>query len=127
MFLNLNKPFILFFAIFTLMTLSSSGCVKHKETISETPDNDDHPVKEKVLSWDQQTLKRVSPINGSYHGYARLIQLESGELMCVFESDGNIVASKSTNEGQTWSAPTMIAAKASGVNMTVPDILKLSD
>src|SRR5690606_915081 len=37
------------------------------------------------------------------------------------------VASKSTNEGQTWSAPTMIAAKASGVNMTVPDILKLSD
>src|SRR5690606_33255240 len=72
-------------------------------------------------------LKKVSSGSGSYNGYARLIQLDNGELICAYESDGNIVTTRSSNEGQTWSPTTMIAVKASGVNMTVPDILKLAD
>jgi hypothetical protein len=76
------------------------------------------------IGWDFSTLTRVSSGRG---GYARMIQLQDKSLICVYETDGNIVAVKSYNEGKTWSAETIIAPKADRVNMSVPDILQLKD
>ena len=81
------------------------------------------------LEWDQKTLTKVSSShNGErYCGYARLVQLARDTLLCVYESDGNIVSVKSSDKGTTWSLPSLIAPKKPGISMAVPDILKLSD
>lgn len=78
------------------------------------------------IAWDYSSLKKIS--NGSgYNGYARLIETADQSWLCVYESNGSVVVSKSTDEGQTWSSPVIVENRATGVNMAVPDILQLSD
>jgi hypothetical protein len=76
------------------------------------------------ISWDQSTLKQVSAGGGNY---ARAIQLNNGHLLCVYEGDGGIQSTVSTNLGKTWLAPVKVASSVAGVNMAVPDILELND
>jgi hypothetical protein len=76
------------------------------------------------ILWDQSTLKQVSAGGGNY---ARAIQLSNGHLLCVYEADGGIQSTISTDLGKTWLAPVKIASPVAGVNMAVPDILELKD
>ncbi|SEP14768.1 BNR repeat-like domain-containing protein [Mucilaginibacter sp. OK283] len=76
------------------------------------------------IAWDQSTIKRVSARGGNY---ARAIQLSNGHLLCVYEGDGGIQSTVSTNLGETWLAPVKVASSVPGVNMAVPDILELKD
>ena len=75
------------------------------------------------IEWDQSTLKQVAPRGN----YARMIQLSNGSLFCVYEGRGGVVSSISTDLGNTWQTPVVIAASVPGVNMNVPDILELKD
>ncbi|WP_198174840.1 sialidase/neuraminidase family protein [Spirosoma arboris] len=80
------------------------------------------------IIWDQKTLRKVSA--GSlvrYSGYARLIQLHDQSLLAVYEAAGSVVAVKSTDLGDSWSAPIVIAPRQDGINMAVPDVLELRD
>ncbi len=83
---------------------------------------------EKTIVWDQLSLKKVAPIQqDGGAGYARMIQLSNGELICVYEGRGNTKCVKSTDLGKTWLLPITIAAAVSGVSMSVPEILELKD
>lgn len=80
------------------------------------------------IAWDYQTLARVSDEQTSgYNGYARMTTLPSGDLICVYESNGSIVAVKSVDKGHSWSQPGIVAPKEDGINMAVPDVLVLQD
>ena len=86
------------------------------------------PISGIRIAWDHSTLKRVSAKDGpGYNGYARLIELEDGTLLCTYEASGNVVVVKSLDGGKSWSVPVTVAAKQDGVNMAVPDILELDD
>ncbi|MES2807504.1 MAG: sugar-binding protein [Bacteroidota bacterium] len=83
------------------------------------------PVEGIRIAWDNNTLKKVSAGGG---GYARMIKLHDNSLICVYEAGGSTVCVKSTDDGRTWSAQaTVIAPRADGVAMAVPDILELKD
>ena len=81
------------------------------------------------IAWDFSTLKKIAPSNAvaSYNGYVRLIELKDGSLLCVYESSGNIEATKSSDKGTTWQVPIRVASAENGINMAVPDILELND
>ena len=59
-------------------------------------------------------------------GYARLIELSDGRLFACCES-GGIKVSFSSNKGQTWSSPTLIAPNSNNTPNCVPDLIQLSD
>jgi len=106
-----------------LFSLSITGC-------SKKTGNDAQSVKATGgIVWDYATLKKVSASTPAtkYAGYARMIQLADKTLLSIYESDGNIVVTKSADLGSSWSAPISVALKADGINMSVPDILQLSD
>lgn len=120
MFLN----FLLF------LTIISGGCGKRGQSDTGTTDpGKDTAAVTKTIVWDQQTLRRVSSSAGGerYCGYARMVQLSDGSLLCVYEADGSVVTVRSSDGGTTWSAPATVAARKPGINMAVPDILKLAD
>ncbi|MHA4894937.1 family 43 glycosylhydrolase [Pedobacter sp. PWIIR3] len=88
------------------------------------------PVKkDKHIVWDQTTLTKISSSKkeARYASYPRMIQLHDQSLFCVYEAAGEIVAAKSTDLGETWSEPEVLAAKRKQVNMSVPDLLELKD
>jgi len=81
------------------------------------------------IAWDYSTQRKVSAAGtgANYSGYARITQLRDKSLLCIYEADGSVLAVKSINAGASWSAPVTVAARQNGFNMTVPDILELSD
>ena len=81
------------------------------------------------IVWDSTTLRRVSAANTNikYNGYGRIRQLKNGMLIAIYESSGSIVVVYSNDLGNSWSPPQTVAPKQSRINMTVPDILELSD
>ena len=85
------------------------------------------PSSAKTIVWDSSTLTRVSAPMTGYCGYARMIQLPDRSLLTVYEAKGNIVCVHSKDLGRTWSIPDTIAAKKDGINMAVPDIIRLKD
>jgi len=111
------KPFALF-PLICLLSINSLSAQAPKSL---------PPVGGIRLAWDYSTLKKVSTTDVRNAGYARMIQLHDGSLICVYEGDGNTVAVKSNDEGKTWGEQIMIAPKENGVNMAVPDILQLAD
>ena len=59
-------------------------------------------------------------------GYSRLIELNDGRLLACCES-GGIKISFSTNKGQVWSTPTLIAPNSNKTPNFLPDLIQLSD
>lgn len=84
-----------------------------------------HTFKAKDIVWDQSTLAQVSGSGNS--NYARMIQLNNGDLICIYESRGGIQCSLSTNLGKTWLPQATIAASIPNVGMAAPEILELKD
>ncbi|MFT4093717.1 MAG: sialidase family protein [Niabella sp.] len=86
-------------------------------------------VTSKTIEWDNTTLVKVAapPTGSSYAGYARLTELDDGQLLCVYEADGNIWQVISNDQGKSWQDARVIAEKEDGINMAVPDILQLQN
>ena len=74
------------------------------------------------IFWDARSP--VTVFSGG--GYARLIELNDGRLLACCES-GGIKVSFSTNQGRTWSSPTLIAPNANNTPNCVPDLIQLAD
>lgn len=75
----------------------------------------------KRILWDRSTMTRVfTPGN-----YARMIQLTDGTLAAVAEAQGGTRFARSTDGGETWSAPIIVAERANNISMAVPEILQL--
>ncbi|WP_165824079.1 exo-alpha-sialidase [Pseudochryseolinea flava] len=85
------------------------------------------PVDGVRIAWDRRTLKKLSPSSSGYSGYARMIVLDDASLFCVFENDGKIQKTTSSDGGVTWSTPVTIAVGDDGIAATVPEILLLAD
>jgi hypothetical protein len=79
------------------------------------------------IEWDTTTLRKVSAADKRNSGYARLIVLPDNSWLCTYEADGSVVVTKSTDKGQHWSDPVMVAERGNGYNMSVPDLLLLKD
>ncbi|TDQ07129.1 sialidase/neuraminidase family protein [Pedobacter metabolipauper] len=78
--------------------------------------------------WDQLSLKQVAPLMGkSSANYARIVQLNNGHLICVYETRGGVECLTSVDLGNTWINPVVIASAIDGVNMAVPEIIELKD
>ena len=73
------------------------------------------------IFWDSR-----SPVEIMGGGYARLIELQDGRLLACCES-GGIRISFSSNKGQNWSSPTLIAPNVNNTPNCVPDLIQLSD
>lgn len=63
------------------------------------------------IAWDRRTMKRVSHERFRNSGYARMIQLQDKSLLCVYEADGSVMATKSRDIGETWDEPVAVAWK----------------
>lgn len=105
----------------------ASSC--SKKSIVDTGQDSTPITKVKTIQWDPSTLVRVAapPLGKSYAGYARLIELENSQLLCVYESDGSIWQVTSDDGGKSWQNGKIIAEKEDGINMSVPDILQLNN
>ncbi len=103
-------------------------CCSHQTTETPTPPKPLPKPPTAQIVWDQSTLRKVSSGTGvRYSGYARLVQLRDQSLLAFYEADGSIVTVRSNDLGQSWSAPTVVAARQEGINMAVPDMLVLAD
>jgi hypothetical protein len=115
--------FLLFISVFLMLR-----CGLTSNVLSMTHDPVTPESKSGQIVWDQKTLRKVSSgSNVRYSGYARLIELHDQSLLTVYEASGSIVAVKSTDSGNSWSAPISIAPRQDGINMAVPDVLELKD
>lgn len=74
------------------------------------------------IFWDARTP--VTIFSGG--GYGRLIELNDGRLLACCES-GGIKVCFSSNQGRTWTSPTLIAPNANNTPNCVPDLIQLSD
>lgn len=74
------------------------------------------------IFWDSRTP--VTIFDGG--GYGRLIELQDGRLLACCES-GGIKISFSSNKGQTWTTPKLIAPNSNNTPNCVPDLIQLSD
>ena len=73
------------------------------------------------IFWDSR-----SPVAIMGGGYGRLIELQDGRLLACCES-GGIKVSFSTNKGNSWSSPTLIAPNSNNTPNCVPDLIQLAD
>ena len=77
------------------------------------------------ITWDESTLRKLSPSSSRYAGYARMIQLADGKLFCVFENDGRVQYTLSSDNADHWSSPIDIALSTNGIAAAVPEVLQL--
>lgn len=59
--------------------------------------------------------------------YARMIELRDGGLLCVYEADGSIISTRSSDKGSTWSEPVTVAPWRDGLTMATPEVIQLRD
>lgn len=75
--------------------------------------------------WDINSTQTIFPAGN----YARLITLQDGRLIAVAEAynPNGIKVCYSSDNGETWTQPEMIAPNPDKVNNCVPDVVQLSD
>jgi len=56
------------------------------------------PHEKVTIDWDQSTLTLVA----ERAAYARIIRLQSGDLLCCYQRDGQSRVKRSRDEGRTW-------------------------
>jgi hypothetical protein len=132
MLFKLSKGFIALISVVLCCGCSANDSVNQNPGDDGNLDSTGHKASgssELHIDWDSGTRTEISTHTESanYSGYARMIKLDDGSLICVYESGGNIVAVASEDDGASWSDTTLIAAKEPGVNMSTPDILELDD
>jgi hypothetical protein len=112
-------------AMFLMACDRSDGKNEEKEQVVATKP----AIRGSRIAWDYSSLRAVSDLSSSnnYNGYARIKQLKDKTLIAIYESGGNIMARKSSDYGNSWDNTVLIAAKADGINMAVPDLLEVQD
>lgn len=75
-----------------------------------------------TVQWDTSTLRQVR----SPGGYARMIRLQSGELLCCYQAGGYSRVRRSSDGGFTWQSD-MIAAESDVGVAANPELLQLSN
>jgi len=80
------------------------------------------PQTSPAIEWDRSTLTLIQ--EGA--GYARMIRLDDGQILCCYDRGGVIRVRKSKDDGKHWSGETLVAQCDYGV-ATNPEILKLSN
>lgn len=110
--------------------LYAFACSGKDGQIETGKDNHAEPVADSsIIQWDKSTLVKVAapPQGKPYAGYARLVELNDSKLLCVYEADGSIWQVMSNDDGKSWQGAKIIAEREQGINMAVPDILKLKN
>lgn len=80
------------------------------------------------LAWDFSSIKKIAPGTGRINAYyARLIQRENNQLICIYEVDGDVEIIVSNDSGLSWGTPVIVSAKENGVSRSVPEILELKN
>lgn len=128
--MHIIKYTILLLSGIGFLSCQSSGKDSDPEENPGTPEQTEtaEPVSGIRIAWDYSSLKQISEVNDTgYNGYPRLIQLQDGSLMVTYESHGNVLVKKSTDNGENWSSAVTVAAYSGGVNMATPDILQLQN
>lgn len=115
------------------LLLVLSACSKKIITGNDTSSaiTKDTSLHGTFIEWDTLTRQKIAPQlnrNIGYCGYPRMIQLQNGNLFCIYEvAGGNIECTQSADLGKTWTTPVIIATSTNGINMAVPEILALKD
>lgn len=105
--------------IWFLLFLSPTACFAQ----AQKHDSENAPH----IQWDKSTLKQVAPVGNGYANYARMIQLHTGNLICIYETKGGVECALSSDLGATWKNQVNIIPPIEGYNMAVPEILELKD
>lgn len=79
------------------------------------------------IKWEEKSRTRVSASDIHMASYPRLTELRDGALLCVYEGDGSIFATRSTDRGKTWGKAVPVAWHQDGINMAAPEVLQLQD
>src|ERR1051326_8720663 len=74
------------------------------------------------LAWDPATLVLVQD-SGSF---GRMVRLANREILCAYEWGNNIYVRWSSDEGQTWNGPALVASNPYG-SATTPGLLVLQN
>lgn len=103
------------------------SCTSVSEPLPVDPIKKILPVEGIRIAWDYSTLRQLSRPESNYAGYARMIRLFDGSLVCVYETDGNIECIRSNGDITHWSKPVVVAFREKGIARCVPEILEKSD
>lgn len=81
------------------------------------------PYQGSRLFWDMNSQTTVFTSGN----YCRMIELQDGRLLAVAEALGGISITFSSNKGDTWSTPRLIASPPEKIFYAVPDVIQLAD
>ncbi|MCU4155639.1 exo-alpha-sialidase [Carboxylicivirga sp. A043] len=136
------KTPIFIYLVLLVQTLAIIGCASCSQN-EEVAVNEDIKTKEPVegmrIAWDYRSMQKIVPQDGrvlSWSGYPRLKRLKDQSLFVTYEAQGNVECVVSTDEGQTWTMPTILFEKqtqtndqgqSTTVNMSNGELIELSD
>jgi len=76
------------------------------------------------IAWDYKTLTKVfSP----HAGYARMIRLQNGDILCSFGHGGNANVIRSLDDGKTWQDHYAAVYPSGDILPEVPELLQLQN
>lgn len=80
------------------------------------------------IDWDQASLKQLclprETENANSYSYPRMVELKNGDLLCVFEHNGNIEIIKSPDKGLNWSTAIIVTSARDKINVANPGVLE---
>ncbi|MCR8668686.1 hypothetical protein NO995_13415 [Aestuariibaculum sp. M13] len=126
----IQKKIILLLSTFVLWNCGKDSDNLNDETLQDPIENLESAdaIFGNRIAWDFTTKKIISdPEDSGYNGYPRLIELQDGSLLATYESQGNVIIKKSSDKGENWAAPILVASFNAGVNMATPDVIQLQN
>lgn len=127
---HISKSLLLFSAMAIISCSKNNEDAVNNNTSEDIEENIEvaNAITGARIAWDFTSKTLISDPNDSgYNGYARLIELQDGSLLVTYESHGATLVKKSTDSGNTWSAPITVAPFSEGVNMATPDVIQLQN
>jgi hypothetical protein len=72
------------------------------------------PVDGIRIAWDYSSMQRIAPQGErapGWVGYPRVRRLSNGDLLTVYETGGNVEIKRSSDNGGSWSSPSVLFEK----------------
>ncbi|MEN8248784.1 MAG: exo-alpha-sialidase [Bacteroidota bacterium] len=118
------------FLKYLILIVGAVACDGNEPVVEEKVVTAD-PISPNRVAWDYTTLQKIAPLPGNtydYTSYPRMIELQDGDFMCVYEANGNIDMIRSSDKGESWDQPVRIASlTANNILMAVPEIIQLAN
>ncbi|MEN8156929.1 MAG: exo-alpha-sialidase [Bacteroidota bacterium] len=112
-----------------IIIIGVASCNKDDEPEEDLTYKD--PVTGARIAWDFSSSQRLAPVSRfsstKYTSYPRMIEVQNGDFLCVFEADHNIDIVRSGDKGESWTRPVRISSAANGMNRAVPEIIQLGN